>query len=253
MNWIARLDEHRRVTRLGLTGFLGRPQAMIAVEGPDGTVETVPVPPGAGEVVVALPAAPLAPATALVVDEDGTTRIVEDHIGAIFYRADDGGQVIIDQLGPVPAGLVPTPPPQRLGRETVAFVAGNWQVSETLTDLKEDLKAAIDVQAERERLRYITPGAGQAMTYQAKAEEARLLVIDTAIDPAAYPLLSAEVGITADTLEEVGAVVLASYRAWQVVGGAIEAARLGAKRLIDLAETEADVRAVVAVWPQAGA
>ena len=119
-----------------------------------------------------------------------------------------------------------------------------------LATIKSALKAQVDAAAERERARYITPGAGQAMTYQAKADEARRLAADPSPDAADYPLLSAEVGITAPDLASVGAVVLAAYQAWQVIGAAIEGTRLSAKQAIELAEDEAGARAAAGVvWP----
>ncbi len=122
--------------------------------------------------------------------------------------------------------------------------------SAPLSDIKTALKAQVDAAAERERTRYITPGSGQAMTYQAKADEARRLAADPSPDAADYPLLSAEVGITAPDLASVGAVVLAAYQAWQGIGAAIEGARLGTKQAIDLAEDEAAARAAAeVVWP----
>jgi len=42
----------------------------------------------------------------------------------------------------------------------------------TLEEVKDALKAKIDEAAELERLKYITPGAGQAMTYQEKVAQA---------------------------------------------------------------------------------
>lgn len=119
-----------------------------------------------------------------------------------------------------------------------------------LEQIKAHLKAQVDAAAERERARYITPGAGQAMTYQAKADEARRLAGDPSPDPADYPLLSAEVGIAAPDLASVGAVVLAAHQAWQMIGAGIEAARLGAKQAIELAEDEVGARAAAeVVWP----
>lgn len=117
----------------------------------------------------------------------------------------------------------------------------------SLADLKASLKAMVDRQAEVERGRYITPGAGQAMTYQAKAAEAqRFVETEGAGD---YPLLTAEVGVTGATLDDVATVVLAMHSQWQLVGAGIERARLTAKAAIDAAEDEAAARAVVPGWP----
>ncbi|SMD02759.1 hypothetical protein [Rhizobium sp. RU36D] len=118
---------------------------------------------------------------------------------------------------------------------------------------KADLKRDIDATAETERLKYITPGAGQAMTYQAKASEARLYLADPSPDPQDYPLLAAEVGITAEDMSGVATAVLAAERQWHLVGAAIEAVRLGAKEAISVATTKAEADAVFAAitWPAA--
>lgn len=119
--------------------------------------------------------------------------------------------------------------------------------------LKSGLKSQVDAAAETERLKYITPGEGQAMTYQQKVDEARAFKIASNPKAADYPVLSSEVGITAETLSEVADVVLAAFAQWQLIGAAIESIRLGAKRDIDAAEDEAAARAIIdtIVWPSA--
>ncbi len=121
----------------------------------------------------------------------------------------------------------------------------------TLAQSKASLKSAIDTAAEGERRKYITPGSGQAMTYMQKSDEAARFLASTDPDPAAFPLLAAEVGITAPSIGQVAAIVNGAYAQWQVIGAAIEAARLGTKASIDAAETiEAAQAAADAVsWP----
>lgn len=116
---------------------------------------------------------------------------------------------------------------------------------------KADLKARIDAVAETERLKYITPGAGQAMTYQQKAAEAAACLVDTNPDPTDYPLLAAEIGITGASLAEVAQTVYDAHQAWRVIGAQIEAARLGGKAAIDAAETAEDAQAAfgAVTWP----
>src|SRR5690606_32071172 len=53
--------------------------------------------------------------------------------------------------------------------------------------VKTRLKIMIDASAEVNRLKYITPGAGQAMTYEQKMDEVRALAQDPDPDPANYP------------------------------------------------------------------
>lgn len=121
----------------------------------------------------------------------------------------------------------------------------------SLNDVKAALKLGVDQAAEIERLKYITPGAGQAMTYQAKVDEVRALAQDLDPDAANYPLLAAEIGITAESLQDVAAAVLGAYRQWQQLGAVIERARLGAKAEIDAATTQEEARAAVdaVTWP----
>lgn len=118
-----------------------------------------------------------------------------------------------------------------------------------LVELKLALRAAVDAQAESERCKYITPGSGQAMTYQAKAAEAQRYVVESG--EGVYPFLSQEVVITGDTLADVAAVVLNMHNLWQAIGSAIEQVRLSAKAQISMAQDEATARAVVPVWPEA--
>lgn len=120
-----------------------------------------------------------------------------------------------------------------------------------LGELKTRLKAQIDADAEAERRKYITPGSGQAMTYQQKAAEATAYLADTDPVPADYPLLAAEVGITGETIADVAAVVDAHYQAWRLIGAAIEQVRLGGKAAVDAAETAEDAQAAyeAVTWP----
>lgn len=116
-----------------------------------------------------------------------------------------------------------------------------------LVGLKVALKSDIDAAAEAERSRYITPGSGQALTYQAKAAEAARFIEHAGIGD--YPLLSAEVGVTGETLQQVAQIVINLHAQWQIVGGLIERARLAAKAAVDAAPDEAAARAVVPAWP----
>ncbi|WPE19973.1 hypothetical protein [Shinella zoogloeoides] len=120
-----------------------------------------------------------------------------------------------------------------------------------LEEHKRVAKARIDEAAELARLKYITPGAGQAMTYQQKAAEAAACMADEDPQPELYPLLAAEVGITASTLAGVALAVSQAYAQWAVIGAAIEAARLGAKAAVDAAIDAPAVYAVAGtiVWP----
>ncbi len=153
-------------------------------------------------------------------------------------------------------GLIPPQHPSRVDAlralDELGILVGDMDPLLTLDAIKAALKTRVDQAAEAERLKYITLGDGQAMTYQQKVAEAQ--AYKDAADPqsADYPLLMSEVGITASTLGEVADIVLAAFAQWQLIGAAIEGIRLGAKRDIDAAADEAAARAIVDAieWPQ---
>ncbi|MDR6952692.1 hypothetical protein J2X65_002051 [Ancylobacter sp. 3268] len=189
-----------------------------------------------------------------------TVQLVFDNVVVNTLLVPDGSLVRLDQVT-FPDGSALTAVGDYWEVEGAGIgwiVAGNTLVPPALPPvelaaLKATLKAQVDSAAEAERLRYITAGTGQAMTYSAKADEARRLAGDAAPDAANYPLLAAEIGITASDLAGVAAVVLANYQAWLGIGAAIEMARLGAKRAIDEAGNADDARAAADfAWPAPG-
>ena len=102
---------------------------------------------------------------------------------------------------------------------------------------------AIDEAAEATRLRYITPGAGQSMVYQAKGAEAADLLAGGA---GAHPLLEAEAVATGVSVEELAVAINAMMQEWTSVAAIIEARRLAGKASvrsaisIDLIQAAAD-------------
>jgi len=120
----------------------------------------------------------------------------------------------------------------------------------SLSALQAMLAAQVDADAEAARLLWITPGSGQAMTYEQKRIEAERMASDPEPQPEAYPMLSAEVGITADTLAAVGALVRGRVAVWTVIAAQIECLRLQAKAAVMAATNAADARAAAVVpWP----
>lgn len=195
---------------------------------------------------------------AYAIIENGTAREVHgaftdssgiQHPASIFHLwdkkslADIGLVEIVNEA--VPAGRSIT------GSELVIVDDGVVRRFTTdaidLAATRSSMKAAVDAQAEQERQKYITQGAGQAMTYQAKAAEASHFIETSGAGQ--YPFLSQEVGITADTLAGVADAVFNMHNLWLSYGADIERARLKAKRDIDAAETYDDIIAVIPEWP----
>ena len=132
--------------------------------------------------------------------------------------------------------------------------------SETLADLKKRLLELVDFDAEKCRLKFITAGSGQAMTYIEKHNQA-IAVHDMGEQAAnalteqerqhTFPTLSASVGIEAPTLFQCAKIVIARYEAWATISYQIERARLVGKKLIsdalDAARALAAYEAIT--WP----
>ncbi len=98
---------------------------------------------------------------------------------------------------------------------------------------KTTIKSKIDRQAEVERLKYITPGAGQAGVYLQKAAEAKAALADLAPQASDYPLLAASIGIDGANVSEVATTVQTIASTWTAVAAHIENVRLTAKKAID--------------------
>lgn len=132
-----------------------------------------------------------------------------------------------------------------------------------LEKVKQSFKQQIDTAAENERLKYITAGVGQSMTYTEKFNQAVDYSKKYAAheqDPkntpepneADYLLLKAGLGIDGKTLIEVAETVTYAYAIWQKIGAAIEATRLESKAAIENAKTAEEAQAVFDTikWPQ---
>lgn len=129
-----------------------------------------------------------------------------------------------------------------------------------LGDLKSRLKQRIDADAEVIRLRYITPGAGMAMTYQEKFAQAQAVnafgqeyanALTQQEREASFPTLSASVGLEAATLWDCAQLVIQKYAQFATLSKVIEGTRLAGKKAISDAADEAAARAAceAITWP----
>lgn len=177
-----------------------------------------------------------------------------------FYHPERGywqaiGGHPADLLATYPEGTIEVPLKPGADHE---WQDGAWvHVPPPLDGVKAALKARLDADAEAERLKYVTPGAGQAMEYQQAAAEADEMLTAIAVDPdyepdpEIYPMLAASIGIDGDTLADVAATVAAMHGQWRQIGSAIRAARLAGKQAIDAATTAEDAQAAfdAVAWP----
>lgn len=108
-------------------------------------------------------------------------------------------------------------------------------IADLLDSIKGRLKADVDRVIEAERLQYITGGAGQAMVYQRKEQEARRFL--SGEDQTPGPHLVAEIGITGEDAEAVAERIVELADQWAQMSAELEARRLGVKKLISEAQT----------------
>lgn len=120
-----------------------------------------------------------------------------------------------------------------------------------LQSYKIYLKRSIDNAAGMARKQWVSGGEGQQMTYLAKEAEAKeYLEAQNPVDTD-YPMLLAEVGVTAATTLEVATVINTLAIGWRQTSGQIENVRLTAKQAISDASDYTSAQAVydAVAWP----
>lgn len=137
------------------------------------------------------------------------------------------------------------PSGKRVASKTVQWDGDVPKFVYTYEDIpQDDIDAAkaqanqfVDARAEQERLKYITPGSGQAMVYEEKYNEAVEYQAAQSPDIDDYPHIKAEIGTTAADAAGVVAIIIARRNFWKQVSAEIEGARLKAKADIAAAST----------------
>jgi len=162
------------------------------------------------------------------------------------YRATDAQAAVI-LSSELPLGVAIVNPPNG-----IPLFGGEWLQPELAT-LQASACTRIDAAAEALRQSLLTPGTGQMAVYQAKETQARAILQDPEPDETKYPDIYNEVGITADTVQEVAMAVLAAAERWRLFGRSIEKARLAGKKAVNAAADQAALKAAEAAvaWPTA--
>lgn len=106
--------------------------------------------------------------------------------------------------------------------------------------------------AHKIRRQYVTPIEGQTTVYQLKKDEAERFVADANPDLVNYPLISAEIGITADTAENVAEVYLQLNDIFMSTLAKVEGIRLGYIAQLEKAETIGAVNTIIEQFRQVG-
>lgn len=120
--------------------------------------------------------------------------------------------------------------------ETVADAVVIAEIN--LEPVRQAIYRKIDQEAEEFRLKFITPGAGQAVTYIWKSMEAQAWLADNS---AAVPIIEAEAVALGVPVAAVVQEVMVAMGQWKAMGAAIEGARRGAKKAVAAATNVAEI------------
>jgi len=120
-----------------------------------------------------------------------------------------------------------------------------------LEEVREAALRAVDQAAEAARMQFITPGEGQAWTYQRKEREAEAYMSASSPVAADYPVLAACIPGDGSDLATVAQTVLTARDAWLQVGAAIEGIRRAAKTQVEAAIDAAAIQTILdgLNWP----
>ena len=146
-------------------------------------------------------------------------ELVADHRGRVYWLP-DGTEHRIEALGE-------TPPPEALDRPPPP----------PLERVRAEAMDAVDSTAESARLRYLTPGSGQALTYLAKERDAaayRDAGYPTA-QLANFPWIDAERKVLGQTGRKAADLILTTAEAWRSKGVQIEQVRRKGKLAVEAA------------------
>jgi len=115
------------------------------------------------------------------------------------------------------------------------------QAARDLVACRSAAVAQVNAAAAEVRARYITVMPGQEMIYLAKEAEALRYLSDLPETLDGYPMLAAEVGLTAPDAHALAQIWANMADLWRDIAARIEAARLGAIYRIEAAQTPAAV------------
>ncbi len=131
------------------------------------------------------------------------------------------------------------------------LITAESKASKALEEAKAKALALVTGKISAARAVLMTDLIGQDMIYMAKEQEAKEWQALAHPDLADFPLLSAEVGITASTADELAALWLTMANQWRQTAASLEAIRLKAKTDINDAASPEAVQSVIdaITWP----
>lgn len=113
-----------------------------------------------------------------------------------------------------------------------------------ITERAGELQILVDIDAEKQRLKFVTDGTGQALEYGETNRELAALKNDPAPNPTNYPYLMADLGILGDSLHEIASKIDQMVADWYVAGPMIKRLRRQAKVSIQGAAENGDLESM---------
>lgn len=170
-----------------------------------------------------------------------------------------GESCLLGSINPASAyvkdGVVKPYPAKPLPFMTFDFAAEAWvdardaeAIARDLDETRQEAIFCVNQRVGRARQKFITDLPGQDMIYLRKEREAVAYL--AASDPtlAEYPMISAEVGVTAETAYQVAQVWIYMSQTWQAVAAELETIRLTATNAIVAAADETAVAVAIAAF-----
>lgn len=126
-------------------------------------------------------------------------------------------------------------------------VTTEWRdaTAEDITAARADAVAAINQRAGAVRALFVTDITAQQMIYLAKEAEARAYLAATPADLGQYPLIAAEVGITADTALALAQLWVGTANQWRALAANIEGIRMSHIKMLGHPELTVEAAASV--------
>lgn len=125
------------------------------------------------------------------------------------------------------------------------MIGAEARAAEALAEAKAAARAALTHAIDQARRQLVTDLPGQQMIYLAKEAEARAWLAEPQPDLAAYPLLSAETGLTAPDPDTLAQIWLNLAAIWRQEAARLEALRLATAAAIETARTPEAVQAAL--------
>lgn len=155
----------------------------------------------------------------------------------------------------IPAGCVEVAPPAAITDHERVWRDGAWiqvpiPAPETpsppdLTAVRRAAVDAINAKSGQVRTLFITELPAQQMIYLAKEAEARAYLAATPADLGQYPLIAAEVGITADTALALAQLWVGTANQWRALAANIEGIRMSHIKMLGHPELTVEAAASV--------